>query len=666
VRWRLESLRALLADNLTRLPRRAWLTIKYRGLGQFVLRALTFPLRVTPLGRRIGPDRLPPTGSSEARAWYRANWRPVTVVIPSFGPPDTTIDTVKAVRRTSDPKKVRVVVVDDGSPAPFGAQLRDALRDKADVILAEENRGFAANVNRGIRAAAEDHDVVLLNSDILARPGWLEALQHSAYGADEVAIVGPRLLYPDRTIQSAGTVRNLGAPEWFDHRYRFKPAGHGPANIGGPTLAVTGACMYVKRAALDRIGLLDERYGMAYEDVDWCLRAWEAGMLVLYDPRSTLIHHEAQTRGMEQGERELESQGLFWERWGGWFDDREVRTADGRLRIVYVTEDTGVGGGHRVAVEHLNRLAARGPECELYSLGGPPDWFDLQVPVRTFEKYGELAAALAEVDGIKVATWWNTAAPVWQASVRRGIPVYLVQDIETSYYPDQPRMHAAVLESYREEFSYLTTSTWVADRLRALNLSPTLVAPGVDVETFRELDVPREDRVLLALGRSNPLKDLDLTIEAWRSMGEDDRPDLWMYGIEPELAAPLGTRYFTAPSDAEVCELLNRATALVQTSRHEGFCLPLLEAMAAGAPVVCTDAHGNRDFCRDGENCLMADRDPASVRAALERLLADPDLRRRLSEEGARTAAAYGWEARIDELERFLESVAPATAAARA
>jgi len=665
MRWRLESLRALLADNLSRLPRRAWLTIKYRGLGQFLLRALTFPLRLTPLGRRIAPDRLPPTGSSEARGWYRGNWRPVTVVIPSFGPPETTVDAVKAVRRTSDPKKVRVIVVDDASPAPFGEQLRDALEGKAEVILAGENRGFAANANRGMRAAAEDHDVVLLNSDVIARPGWLEALQHAAYGADEVAIVGPRLLYPDRTIQSAGTVRNLGAPDWFDHRYRFKPAGHGPANIGGPTLAVTGACIYAKRTALDRIGLLDERYGMAYEDVDWCLRAWEAGMLVLYDPRSTLIHHEARTRGMEQGERELDSQRLFWERWGDWFDVREVRTAEGRLRIVYVTEDTGVGGGHRVAFEHLNRLAARGHECELYSLGGPPDWFDLQVPVRTFETYGELAEALAEVDGIKVATWWNTAAPVWQASVRRGIPVYLVQDIETSYYPDQPRMHAAVLESYREEFRYLTTSTWVADRLRELNLPPTIVAPGVNLETFRELDVPREDRVLLALGRNNPLKDLDLTIEAWRSMG-DDGPELWMYGIEPELAEPFGARYFTAPSDSEVCELLNRATALVQTSRHEGFCLPLLEAMAAGTPVVCTDAHGNRDFCRDGENCLMADRDPESVRAALERVFADPELRGRLCAEGTRTASAYGWEARIDELERFLESVAPATAAARA
>ena len=47
----------------------------------------------------------------------------------------------------------------------------------------------------------------------------------------------------------------------------------------------------------------------------------------------------------------------------------------------------------------------------------------------------------------------------------------------------------------------------------------------------------------------------------------------------------------------------------VQTSTHEGFCLPPLEAMATGGAVVCTDAHGNRDFCRDGENCLMPEPD---------------------------------------------------------
>jgi glycosyltransferase involved in cell wall biosynthesis len=96
----------------------------------------------------------------------------------------------------------------------------------------------------------------------------------------------------------------------------------------------------------------------------------------------------------------------------------------------------------------------------------------------------------------------------------------------------------------------------------------------------------------------------------------------------------------------------------VQTSTHEGFCLPPLEAMATGAAVVCTDAHGNRDFCVDGENCLMPAADERSVRDAIARLLADPALRARLGEAGRRTAQDYAWDVRIDALEAFLTEVA--------
>jgi glycosyltransferase involved in cell wall biosynthesis len=417
--------------------------------------------------------------------------------------------------------------------------------------------------------------------------------------------------------------------------------------------------MYVKRAALDRIGLLDERYPMAYEDVDWCLRAWEAGLRVMYHPASALFHLESKTRGTDQGTRELESQRIFWERWGDWFDARDVRTEDGRLRIVYVTEDTGVGGGHRVVFEHLNGLAARGHECALYTLDDGPGWFDLKVPVHTFEDYEELTEALAPVDAIKVATWWNTAASVWNSSVRRGIPVYFVQDIETSYYPHHPHVHRNVLSTYRQEFRFLTTSRWVGDRLRELGLDPHTIPPGVNLETFHDLGGPRRDDVLLTVGRSLPLKNLDLTLEAWGAM-PNGRPELWMFGIEPELGAQPGARYFERPSDSQVNELLNQATALVQTSRHEGFCLPLLEAMATGAPVICTDAHGNRDFCRDGENCLMVADEPEAVRAAMARLLADPGLRERLSEAGKRTAERYAWPRLVDELERFFDGLAHA------
>ena len=132
---------------------------------------------------------------------------------------------------------------------------------------------------------------------------------------------------------------------------------------------------------------------------------------------------------------------------------------------------------------------------------------------------------------------------------------------------------------------------------RSWGWTPTLISPGVDLDTFRPLpDVARRDDMLLALGRSNPLKNLRLTLDAWRRLPHP-RPELCLFGSEPELAREPGIRYVTAPSDREVNELLNQATAFLQTSTHEGFCLTILEAMATGCPVVCTDADGNRDFC---------------------------------------------------------------------
>jgi GT2 family glycosyltransferase/glycosyltransferase involved in cell wall biosynthesis len=718
------------------LPRRIYLTYTNFGLRTILFRAITFPLRFTPLERRM---RLRTHAREQevrrAVSWYREHGRPVDIVIPSYRDAEYLRPLVRSIRKTVRGGMARVIVADDHS----GPEHLPALRRIAGVdllIAAERNEGFAANVNRGLRASAEDRDVIVLNSDVEALPSWLECLQYAAYRYEDGGIVGAQLQYPDGRIQFGGTVRNRDQPEWFDHRYRGKPSKWGPAGQASPALAITGACMYVRREVIERVGLLDERYGMGYEDVDWCLRAWQAGFRVLYFPSAQLVHHESVTRGMEVGERERDSQRLFWERWSDFLDARtvtvgagadaaregregevgegegevgegegegevgegegevgegegevgegEVREGevgegevdasgvssgeaqagpavarDGRLRIVYVTEDTGVGGGHRDIFEHLNRLSARGHDVALYTLGDPPAWFPLRVPVYSFADYDELALALADLDAIKVATWWMTAVPVWRASVPRGIPVYFVQDIETSYYPDHERARHAVLDSYRPEFRYMTISSWNLERLRELDLDAELIPPGIALESFRpRAEVARREDMVLALGRSNPLKNLPLTLAAWEAL-KAPRPELCLFGIEPELARDReGMSYVVSPDDARVNELFCQATVFIQTSTHEGFALPPLEAMAAGAAVVCTDAHGNRDFCLDGVNCLMPEANPGAVSAALARLLADPELRARLGAAGIETASDYAWERRIDALEAFFQRVA--------
>jgi glycosyltransferase involved in cell wall biosynthesis len=215
-----------------------------------------------------------------------------------------------------------------------------------------------------------------------------------------------------------------------------------------------------------------------------------------------------------------------------------------------------------------------------------------------------------------------------------------------------------VLASYREEFRYMTISGWNRDRLAELGLAAQLVPPGVDLGTFRpRAGVQRREGTVLALGRSNPLKNFPLTLAAWRAL-PDPRPELCLFGIEPELASEPGIVYEYAPSDQRVNELMCEATVFVQTSTHEGFCLPVLEAMASGAAVLCTDAHGNRDFCVNGENCLMTAGRTEDVAGALARLLTDPPLRARLAGAAIATANEYAWERRIDTLEQFLQQTA--------
>ena len=248
--------------------------------------------------------------------------------------------------------------------------------------------GYAASVNRGLARADRDHDVVVLNNDVIGHRRWLETLQQAAYEEDDTGVVGPMLLYPDGRIQAAGAHRNLGAPEWFDHRYRFKRPDHGPAGVPDDALAVTGAAMYLRRSLIDELGRIRRRASRwRYEDVDYCLRAWEAGCQVRYEPASRLTHVESPTRGTEVGERELRSQEHFWDKWGDWFDRRDVRNR--RRRPADHLRDAG----HRRRRRPPRRVRAPQPPAAARPLGGAllarrdrPTGSRSRCPFATFEQ----------------------------------------------------------------------------------------------------------------------------------------------------------------------------------------------------------------------------------------------------------------------------------------
>src|SRR5262249_14515897 len=148
-----------------------------------------------------------------------------------------------------------------------------------------------------------------------------------------------------------------------------------------------------------------------------------------------------------------------------------------------------------------------------------PGWLELRVPHRSFATYDEMADHLDAQEAIKVATWWETGRPVWIGSVRRGIPVFYVQDIEDSYYRGDARGGEEVLAGYKPEFDYLTTSRYNQDKLIELGRPSTPIPVGIDGTVFRVRgEVERERDVLIALGRRHYLKNFEMTYLAWQQM----------------------------------------------------------------------------------------------------------------------------------------------------
>jgi GT2 family glycosyltransferase len=130
----------------------------------------------------------------------------------------------------------------------------------------------------------------------------------------QVGVVGAKLLYPDNTVQHAGVVLwHCGTAGYLHSKLPRDEHGYfGMADTIRDCSAVSAACMLVKKTLFDRLNGFDKSFRVSYQDVDFCLRAGEAGYRTVYTPFAQLYHHESASTGMRTNENE---ERLFVERW---------------------------------------------------------------------------------------------------------------------------------------------------------------------------------------------------------------------------------------------------------------------------------------------------------------------------------------------------------------
>ncbi len=227
----------------------------------------------------------------------------ISIIIPNKDHIDDLDKCLSSVYEKSTYKNFEVIIVENNSTEDetFGYYKNaESKYENLRVLYWKEGFNYSAINNFAARDAKGEY-VLLLNNDMeIITPDWMQQMLMFCQRSD-VGAVGAKLYYPDDTIQHAGVIVGLGGVAGHSHKYfdRAHPGYMSRAVIAQNLSACTAACLLVKKSVYLEVGGLDEKYAVAFNDIDFCMSIRKAGYLIVFTPFAELYHYESKSRGVE-------------------------------------------------------------------------------------------------------------------------------------------------------------------------------------------------------------------------------------------------------------------------------------------------------------------------------------------------------------------------------
>ncbi len=225
----------------------------------------------------------------------------IDIVIVNYKSIDLTLKCLKSVYDSIGDIPVRIFVQDNHSNNGV-----DRIINAFPGVLLTKfyfNMGFSKAVNKGIRQGTAPY-VLLLNPDTIIKEGFFDWILQYIESNPDIGIIGPKVLNADGSLQGSARAfpkpwmavfgRNSLLTRYFPNNPISRKCILSTANDGVTPMLVdwiSGACMLIRRKAIDDVGLFDENFFMYWEDCDWCKRMWENGWKVVYFPKASVVHY---------------------------------------------------------------------------------------------------------------------------------------------------------------------------------------------------------------------------------------------------------------------------------------------------------------------------------------------------------------------------------------
>lgn len=604
------------------------------------------------------------------------------------------------VRYTTPP--YRLILVDDGSDAPTQDYLANFAESQGETLLrSEEATGYTLAANRGLRHSTADY-AILLNSDTIVTPQWLDRMVACAESDEQIGVVGP--LSNTASWQSIPEIFS-GSGDWADNPL---PEGIDIIEMGRhvsrysarlyPRLPfLNGFCLLIKRSLLGQVGYFDEQaFGGGYgEENDYCLRARQAGWqlavaddVYIYHGQSRSYSHELRKERVKVSDKALVSKhgqqvisdGVSVCRFDRVLQgvraraqvmlEREKIVHDGlkqweAKRVLFVLPITGAGGGAHVILQEAKAMQKMGVDVRIANLKHNQELFeqaypDTNIPVIYFEETCIPVSVSREFDAV-VSTIYHSLhwLDLKENYPKKPVIAYYIQDYEPDFFPPESLEYAQAKASYTQYLGLvrITKTEWNRNILNErIGVDSIVVGPSVDIDLFqprRRKESAWPDRPLrigAMIRPSTPRRQPGLTIEVLRDiykrhLGEIE---IVLFGCEPsdpgffELSISFPWSHAGVLTRPRLANLFNEIDIFVDFSKFQAMGLTALEAMACGVGVIVPQNGGAESFAGHESNALIVDTSSKDAcLMGLERLVRDGQLRNRLQQQAIFDACKF-------------------------